>query len=529
VVAKTDGTSPGAIRQGGGYYAYAQVTDNRAVSTVTANTSSFDTGVTAASLSTTGGPWTVGGLSYNYRSALLTANTGLTTGASHSYTISATDAASNTAGPTSFSATIETYLSVITGTTGLVSFWRFNDGAISGDEFTDTAGTVLSSHTGAIGASWTAVPSQARTGVISTGGRLRKETGNGAAQYYASAVPASANYLVQSDVYEVTGLATDAIGVVGRQDISGTGQTFYLARYVVDSGRWELGKVVAGTLTLIGTGTGTGYYTQSLTLGTSYRMTLQMNGTAISLLVDGVSRIAATDTAISDAGRGGVRLGTGGSTAQVSDSAGLHLDDFRITSLDTTADDIAAANNNGVFTNGVLLNEPGALAGDSNRAARLDGTNDYVTVPDATSLDLGDGPLTLEAWVKRSDVNTAGISIFQKGASAVQFGLYLDGTFLSKDNIGTVVSSTTTVTGTSWHHLVVTKTGAAAKLYIDGVDRSGTVTDFTLVNTAAALILGAKNGTSEFLAATIDEFAVYNAVLSGATVLDHYNAGLGTG
>jgi hypothetical protein len=175
------------------------------------------------------------------------------------------------------------------------------------------------------------------------------------------------------------------------------------------------------------------------------------------------------------------------------------------------------------------LNEPGALAGDSNRAARLDGTNDYVTVPDATSLDLGDGPLTLEAWVKRSDVNTGGISIFQKGASAVQFGFFLDRTFLSKDNIGTVVSSTTTVTGTSWHHLVVTKTGAAAKLYIDGVDRTGTVTDLTLVNTAAALILGAKNGTSEFLAATIDEFAVYNVVLSGATVLDHYNAGLGTG
>jgi hypothetical protein len=243
----------------------------------------------------------------------------------------------------------------------------------------------------------------------------------------------------------------------------------------------------------------------------------------------GVTRITATDSSISAAGRAGVRLGTSTSTAEPSDSAGLHLDDFRVSGLATVADDAFGANN-GVFTNGPVLNQAGALVGDSNRAARLDGTNDYVTIPDANSLDIGDGPFTLEAWVKRSTVNTAGISIFQKGASAAQFGFYLDRTFLAKDNIGTVTSSTTTVSDTTnWHHLVVTKSGTASKLYIDGIDRTGTVTDLTMANTAAALILGSKNGTSEFLAATIDEFAVYNAVLPAATVLDHNKAGTGTG
>jgi hypothetical protein len=112
----------------------------------------------------------------------------------------------------------------------------------------------------------------------------------------------------------------------------------------------------------------------------------------------------------------------------------------------------------------------------------------------------------------------------------VQFGFYLDNTFLAKDNIGTIASSTVTVTGTAWRHLVVTKSGTtASKLYIDGIDRTGTVTNQTLVNTTSALILGAKNGTSEFLAATIDEFAVYNAALPVATVLDHHKAGAGTG
>ena len=43
VVAKVDDSTPGTIRQGGGYYIYAQVTDNASLSTVTANASSFDT------------------------------------------------------------------------------------------------------------------------------------------------------------------------------------------------------------------------------------------------------------------------------------------------------------------------------------------------------------------------------------------------------------------------------------------------------------------------------------------------------
>ncbi|MGI9099881.1 MAG: LamG-like jellyroll fold domain-containing protein [Solirubrobacteraceae bacterium] len=530
-VAKTATSTAGTVRQGAIYNVYAQVTDATTVPAATANVSSFDTGVTAASLSTASGPWTVGGQSYNFRSANVTANTGLTTGASYSYTISASDSAANTAGPTSYSATIETYNTVITGTSGLVSFWRFNDGAIAGDEFTDTAGTVLSSHTGALGATWTSISGQARTAVITAAGRLRKETGNGAAQYYASATPSSANYLVQADVYGLSGLATDVVSVVGRQDISGAGNTYYQARYVVDSGRWELRKSVAGVFTLIGTGTGAGYYTQALTLNTSYRMTLQMNGTAISLLVDGVSRIAATDSAISATGRGGVRLGANTSTAAVSDSAGLHLDDFRITSLTTTADDGQAASNNGTFVSSPFLNEPGALAGDSNRATRLDGVSDYVTVPDAASLDLANGAVTLEAWVKRSNAAVTSMCLIDKGVGAIQFCLDNNNTVLLRNNVAYISRSTTTVTDTSWHHLVATKTASAAALYIDGVSVTGTVTNQTLVNTTTALLFGVVNPWSSggYLAGTIDEFALYNAALSAATVLDHYKAGAGTG
>jgi hypothetical protein len=329
-IATKPGGSTNMIRQGGDYYVHAQVTDNASVSTVTANTSSFDTGITAAPMTTTGGPWTVNGVSYNYRSAsapALTANTGLTTGTTPTYTITARDAATNTAGPTSYTATIETYNNVITTTAGLVSFWRFND---------------------------------------------------------------------------LTTTVTDARGT-----------------------------------------------------------------------------------------------------------------------------------NNGSLVNGPLVNQAGALAGDANKAVLLDGTDDYVSVPDAnTGLDLADGPLTLEAWVKRPvSAPTGSMCLFDKGAAAYQFCYDADKTAFLKNGAGSyIATSSTTVTDTGWHHLVVTKTAAATKLYIDGNDLTVPSVSQTLANNNVALIIGAVNpGSAGRLRGTVDEFAVYNSVLTPAQVMDHFKAGAGTG
>ncbi len=526
VVAKTDGSTPGTIRQGGLYYIYAQV-DDASTTTVTANTSAFDSGVTAASLVSTGGPWTVGAVTYSHRSTVsLSANTPQTTGVAHSYTVSATDAATNAAVPASYSGTIESYRSVISGTFGLLSHWRLGDGALAADEFTGTAGTLLPAHTGALGNSWTAVSGQPRTALISSGGRLRREAGAGSAQYYTSVMPSSANYLVQADVYGLTGVAGDTVGVVGRQDISGTGQNYYMARYLIDSGEWQLIKGTGGA-----TGVILGSYAQSLTGSVTYRLGLQMNGTAISLLVDGVARVSVADGGIVAAGNAGVRLGTSASTASVSDTTGLHLDNFRITTLAPAAAD-SAATNDGAFTNGPLLNEPGALVGDSDRATRLDGTADHVNVPDASSLDLGNGPVTLEAWVKRS--SAAAISgamiFFDKGSSGFELAWENATTVFLKARVAYFARWNSTVNDTNWHHVVVTRSGTAANLYVDGANvAGGTITPQTLASNALPLILGAEGGTGGFLAGTIDEFAIYGGALTATQVLDHYRAGTGTG
>ena len=99
VVADATANTAGFITQGAAYYAYAQVTDGGSgVDSVSADLHTTTTGASAAAMTTSGGPWTIGGQSYNYRSTVQTANASLPeSGNPYSFSVSATDVASNSA------------------------------------------------------------------------------------------------------------------------------------------------------------------------------------------------------------------------------------------------------------------------------------------------------------------------------------------------------------------------------------------------------------------------------------------------
>jgi hypothetical protein len=131
--ARADGFgTPGHVRQGAGYYLYANVSDSGSpasgVQSVTANANSFDAGVTEAALTTTGGPWTIGGTSYAYRTVQLTADTPLTTGASYSYSLTMTDFAGNSGTTSGFTVTIATpsYRDTVLAD-GPAAYWRLGE------------------------------------------------------------------------------------------------------------------------------------------------------------------------------------------------------------------------------------------------------------------------------------------------------------------------------------------------------------------------------------------------------------------
>jgi hypothetical protein len=106
-IAKSAGGVSGAIKQGGTYYVYANVTGSgtppAGLASLTTDVSAITTGQTAAAL--TSGSYTVDGQSYNYRTAQLTAKSTLAAG-TVSFTVKLTDAG-GTATTTSQSVTVD--------------------------------------------------------------------------------------------------------------------------------------------------------------------------------------------------------------------------------------------------------------------------------------------------------------------------------------------------------------------------------------------------------------------------------------
>ncbi|CAN5544357.1 hypothetical protein BH20CHL6_BH20CHL6_03090 [soil metagenome] len=108
VGSKTAPYLAGYIRQGGPYYVYANVTDGGSpasgVASVTADVSSITSGQTAVMLSS--GAYSSEGVSYNFRSAALTANASLTHGAA-GYSLTARDVAGNSRTASGYSMTVD--------------------------------------------------------------------------------------------------------------------------------------------------------------------------------------------------------------------------------------------------------------------------------------------------------------------------------------------------------------------------------------------------------------------------------------
>lgn len=107
-IGKTAGGATGQIKKGGTYYVYANVSDTgnpaSGISTVTANVSAITSGSTAVAL--VAGSYSAGGVSYNYRSASLTAGSSLAAG-SYSYSLTLTDVAGNAQTESGFAVTVD--------------------------------------------------------------------------------------------------------------------------------------------------------------------------------------------------------------------------------------------------------------------------------------------------------------------------------------------------------------------------------------------------------------------------------------
>lgn len=158
------------------------------------------------------------------------------------------------------------------------------------------------------GASWRAL----------TTGRAGYTTGTGAGVMYLNTPAPSPDYTVSAD-FRIVSSAFDSnpqVGICGRLDpAAANGITAYFVRVDLALQRWELCRYVGGSLMILGV------WADTILNATTRPVALEMAGSALRVLVDGTSRITATDVEITAAGYVGIRAGR-----SLSSGYGVHLD-----------------------------------------------------------------------------------------------------------------------------------------------------------------------------------------------------------
>ena len=190
-----------------------------------------------------------------------------------------------------------------------------------------------------------------------------------------------------------------------------------------------------------------------------------------------------------------------------------------------------AADLSGNGNTGTLANATWTTAGHTGSALSFNGTNAWVTVPDAKSLDLTSA-LTLEAWVNPSALGTVWRDVlFKEQPGDMIYSLYANQN--TTRPIGQVfIGGELSVTGTSaltlntWAHLALSWDGTTMRLYVNGTLVQSAVAAGTLPTSTGALHIGGDSVWGEWFKGTIDDVRVYNRALGASEIQTDMNTPL---
>ena len=183
--------------------------------------------------------------------------------------------------------------------------------------------------------------------------------------------------------------------------------------------------------------------------------------------------------------------------------------------------------NPGVYTGSPTLGAASLLTNDGDKAATFSGSAQYVRVASSASLSLA-STVSLEAWIKPTSIPAAGAfaSVLTKPESySLQFnGPKMEFTIMQAGTRRRLQTPAALVAGTRYH-VVGTYDGTTQRLYINGALVASAALTGAITTNTNQLNIASWNGSSEFFAGTIDEAAVYGAVLSPTQVANHYSVG----
>ena len=221
---------------------------------------------------------------------------------------------------------------------------------------------------------------------------------------------------------------------------------------------------------------------------------------------------------------------------QVTIAAGASVNLYCYSSAKATAGQYASINiipyaSNSYVLEGDLAASGGGGGGLTNTySLSFDGTDDKVSIAHDSSLNLTTA-LTISAWVKYTSGTLAGYpQILSKRSGNTSYQLNIKNTgelYFGVDGTSFVTANTALSAGT-WHHVAVTWTSGtgAVAFYLDGA-ADGTGTSKTTMSTNAGVLEIGKNPSfSNWYTGLMDEFALFNSVLSASDITSIYNSGV---
>lgn len=180
---------------------------------------------------------------------------------------------------------------------------------------------------------------------------------------------------------------------------------------------------------------------------------------------------------------------------------------------------------------GAMAATPAWVTGKIGQGLSLNGSSQYVGVPHAASLNLT-GSLSIEAWVNITDHTNTGTIVAKtsgNGSANNTFELRTEAAtgklqFLAYDTALRTVTSDEAVTAGGWVHVVATKGGGVAKVYVNGSLRGFGAAD-TATSNANGVKIGTRDDLTNFFKGSMDELKIYDRVLRDDEIKNNYNAG----
>jgi prepilin-type N-terminal cleavage/methylation domain-containing protein len=197
----------------------------------------------------------------------------------------------------------------------------------------------------------------------------------------------------------------------------------------------------------------------------------------------------------------------------------------------TIAKDYSGNNNNGTLCNGGTCPAQGPTwtTGKVGSALNFDGADDYVTIPDSPSINLGTGDFTLVAWIKAATTQTTYPQILSKRgttANGFLFGLWSNGNlFMQIAGANYPIATDPNLRDNNWHYVVAVRRGSTVTYYIDGANK-GSFTSTASMSSTHALWIGRDEPAAGFTPfnGLIDEIHIYNRALSDSEIKALYEA-----